>query len=304
VAGDEPAFDLTLPDDIDTSDLDADIRAELRTLVRMKAQLVGGHLVMAGRLIDEEPEKAYAHARAAQRLAPRLAATREALGLAAYLSDRYAEALAELRAARRITGSNHQWAVMADCERGLGRPEKALEMSQAPEAKELDKATQVELRIVGAGARRDLGQADAAVVMLQGADLTPVEPEPWTARLRYAYAEALLDSGRDDEAREWFAKAGEVDPEGETDAGDRLAALDGLTFEDVDADDDEDEIGDEPDEDGDEVLVDDFEDEDDEDLDDEDEDEDGEEDGRDAAESDRSHTASADPASDSFDEEQ
>ena len=105
----------------------------------MKAQLVGAHLVMAGRLIDEEPEQAYKHAQAAQQLAPRLAATREALGLAAYLSDRYAEALAELRAARRITGSNHQWAVMADCERGLGRPEKALEMSQAPEAKELDK---------------------------------------------------------------------------------------------------------------------------------------------------------------------
>jgi tetratricopeptide (TPR) repeat protein len=261
----------------------------------MKAQLVGGHLVMAGRLIDEEPEKAYAHAREAQRLAPRLAATREALGLAAYLSDRYAEALSELRAARRITGSNHQWAVMADCERGLGRPEKALEMSQAPEVKELDKSTQVELRIVAAGARRDLGQADAAVVMLQGADLTPVEQEPWTARLRYAYAEALLDAGREDEAREWFARAGEADPEGETDAGDRLAALDGLTFDEIDADDDEDEdeeeADDESDEDDDEAFK---------DLDGEDE---AEGDG-DAAGSKRSHTASADRDSDAFDEEQ
>jgi tetratricopeptide (TPR) repeat protein len=239
-----------VPDDIDTSDLDADIRAELRTLVRMKAQLVGGHLVMAGRLIDEDPEKAYAHARAAQQLAPRLAATREALGLAAYLSDRYAEALSELRAARRITGSNHQWAVMADCERGLGRPEKALEMAQAPEVKELDKATQVELRIVAAGARRDMGQADAAVVLLQGADLTPVQPEPWTARLRYAYAEALLDASREDEAREWFSRASEVDPEGLTDAGERLAELDGLTFEEVEEElDDEADVEEDEDED-------------------------------------------------------
>ena len=237
--------ELSLPDDIDTSDLDADIRAELRTLVRMKAELVGGHLVMAGRLVDEDPEKAYAHARAAQRLAPRLAATREALGLAAYLSDRYAEALSELRAARRITGSNHQWAVMADCERGLGRPEKALEMAQAPEAKELDKATQIELRIVAAGARRDLGQPDAAVVLLQGADLTPAQPEPWTARLRYAYAEALLDSDREEEAREWFARASEVDPEGLTGAGERLAELDGLTFDEVEEEFDEDEADDE-----------------------------------------------------------
>ncbi|MGH6654597.1 MAG: tetratricopeptide repeat protein, partial [Actinocrinis sp.] len=275
--------ELELPDDIDTTDLDADIRAELRTLVRMKAQLVGGHLVMAGRLVDEDPEKAYAHARAAQQLAPRLAATREALGLAAYLSDRYAEALSELRAARRITGSNHQWAVMADCERGLGRPEKALEMSQAPEAKELDKATQVELRIVAAGARRDMGQPDAAVVLLQGADLTPAQSEPWTARLRYAYAEALLESDREDEAREWFGRASEVDPEGLTGAGERLAELDGLTFEEVEEelDDDEDtELDDEADDDDeqdDDVDEDDgeFEDEDDEDEDDEDGDEDG-----------------------------
>jgi len=260
-ASGEGVEELELPDDIDTSALDADIRAELRTLVRMKAQLVGGHLVMAGRLVDEDPEKAYAHARAAQRLAPRLAATREALGLAAYLSDRYAEALSELRAARRITGSNHQWAVMADCERGLGRPEKALEMAQAPEAKELDKATQIELRIVAAGARRDLGQPEAAAVLLQGADLSPVQPEPWTARLRYAYAEALLDGDREEEAREWFARASEVDPEGLTGAGDRLAELDGLTFDEVE---ESEELEDELEEDGDEDELDDELDEDDE----------------------------------------
>ena len=222
---------------------------------------------MAGRLVDEDPEKAYAHARAAQQLAPRLAATREALGLAAYLSDRYAEALSELRAARRITGSNHQWAVMADCERGLGRPEKALEMAQAPEAKELDKATQVELRIVAAGARRDLGQPDAAVVLLQGADLTPNQPEPWTARLRYAYAEALLETDREDEARDWFARASEVDPEGLTGAGERLAELDGLSFEEV-----EEELDDELDEETDDEFEDEFDDEDEEDEEDEEED--------------------------------
>jgi tetratricopeptide (TPR) repeat protein len=228
----------------------------------MKAQLVGGHLVMAGRLIDEDPEQAYKHARTAQQLAPRLAATREALGLTAYLSDRYAEALAELRAARRITGSNHQWAVMADCERGLGRPEKALEMAQGPEAKELDKGTQIELRIVAAGARRDLGQVDAAVAMLQGADLTPAQIEPWTARLRYAYADALLEADREPEAREWFARAAESDTDGITDAEDRIAQLDGVVFdeeEDVEAeeveeleadfDEDDDEFDDEDDED-------------------------------------------------------
>jgi hypothetical protein len=269
----------------------------------MKAQLVGGHLVMAGRLIDEDPEQAYKHARTAQQLAPRLAATREALGLAAYLSDRYAEALSELRAARRITGSNHQWAVMADCERGLGRPEKALEMAQAPEAKELDKGTQIELRIVAAGARRDLDQVDAAVAMLQGADLTPAQIEPWTARLRYAYADALLEADREAEAREWFARAAEVDSDGITDAEDRIAALDGVVFDEEDEDDataevdgesfeDEDEEEDEDDEDfddeaeADEDLEDDDDDEDDLDADDEDLDDEDDDDEDDADEDD------------------
>jgi tetratricopeptide (TPR) repeat protein len=251
----------------------------------MKAQLVGGHLVMAGRLIDEDPEQAYKHARTAQQLAPRLAATREALGLTAYLSDRYAEALAELRAARRITGSNHQWAVMADCERGLGRPEKALEMAQAPEAKELDKGTQIELRIVAAGARRDLGQVDAAVAMLQGADLTPAQIEPWTARLRYAYADALLEADREAEAREWFARAAESDTDGITDAEDRIAQLDGVVFDEEDAEnaeaDEADELEADFDEDEDDDEFDDEDDEDDDDEEDEDEVEDDEEDDED-----------------------
>jgi tetratricopeptide (TPR) repeat protein len=273
---------LELPDDIDLNDLDEDIRAELRTLVRMKAQLVGGHLVMAGRLVDDDPEQAYKHARTAQQLAPRLAATREALGLTAYLSDRYAEALAELRAARRMTGSNHQWAVMADCERGLGRPEKALEMAQAPEAKELDKGTQIELRIVAAGARRDLGQVDAAVAMLQGADLTPAHVEPWTARLRYAYADALLEADRETEAREWFARASEADSEGVTDADDRIAELDGVVFSETSEQDAETELDDEEDDD----EFEDDEDEDDEDFDDEEDDEDFDDDDDDELEDD------------------
>jgi len=154
-------------------------------------------------------------------------------------------------------------------------------MAQAPEAKELDKATQIELRIVAAGARRDLGQPEAAVVLLQGIDLTPGQPEPWTARLRYAYAEALLESDREDEARDWFARASEVDPEGLTGAGERLAELDGLSFEDVEEeldedefDDDDDELDDEDENDDDEVegeLDEDDDDDDEEDDDDEDE---------------------------------
>jgi tetratricopeptide (TPR) repeat protein len=235
----EPAVDP----DATVDKLDDEVRAELRSLPKQRAERVAGHLVMAGRLLDSDPELAYAHARVAQRLAARLAGTREAAGLAAYLSGHYSEALAELRAARRMTGSNAHWAVMADCERGLGRPERALAMASAPEAAELDHATRVELRIVAAGARRDQENPDAALVLLQGADLDDPAVRPWSARLRYAYADILTELGREDEARHWFAQAAYADADGTTDAAERLAELDGITFVDAldsDADDDDD----------------------------------------------------------------
>jgi tetratricopeptide (TPR) repeat protein len=130
---------------------------------------------------------------------------------------------------------------MADCERGLGRPEKALDMAGAPEVHKLDKAGQVEMRLVAAGARRDMGQLDAAIVTLQSPELASNSVQPWTARLRYAYADALLAAGREDEAREWFAKAVESDKDGSTDASDRLAELDGVEFVDALVE-DEDEV--------------------------------------------------------------
>jgi ClpP class serine protease len=127
-------------------------------------------------------------------------------------------------------------------------------MAGAPEVHKLDKAGQVEMRLVAAGARRDMGQLDAAIVTLQSPELASNAVQPWTARLRYAYADALLAAGRESEAREWFAKAVEADRDGSTDASDRLAELDGVEFTDaldetladedvVDGDDDGDDNG-------------------------------------------------------------
>ncbi len=92
---------------------------------------------MAAQLLDEDPELAYAHAQAAQRRAGRVGLVREALGIAAYQVGHYEEALRELRTARRLTGSSEHLAVMADCERGLGRPERALDLAASDEAKTL-----------------------------------------------------------------------------------------------------------------------------------------------------------------------
>ncbi|WP_411144232.1 hypothetical protein [Streptomyces sp. x-80] len=209
------------------------MRQELLSLPKTLAEDVARNLVMVAKLLDEDPEQAYGYSRVALRLASRVAAVREAAGFAAYAVGNYSEALAEFRAARRMTGSVELWPVMADCERGLGRPEKAMAMAGEPEVKRLDRAGQVEMRLVAAGARRDMGQADAAVVTLQSPELASSAVHPWTARLRYAYADALLEVGREGEARDWFAKALEADQNGTTDASDRLAELDGVEFTDV-----------------------------------------------------------------------
>jgi tetratricopeptide (TPR) repeat protein len=184
---------------------------------------------MAGRLAEEEPERAYKHARAARRLASRVGVVREAAGVAAYHAGEWAEALAELRAARRLSAGDVSYLpVMVDCERGLGRPERALDLIKSPEAQNLDPMGRVELRIVESGVRRDLGQYDAAVVTLQIPELRDRRLRPWSARLFYAYADALAEAGRKEEASDWFARAAAADRDGETDAAERYAELEGL----------------------------------------------------------------------------
>jgi tetratricopeptide (TPR) repeat protein len=227
--------------------LERSVSRELSTLRAEAAEQAAKHLVMAGRLLDEDPELAHAHALAARKCGPRVAVIREAVGLAAYAAGQWAEALAELRAARRISGDDEHWPVMADCERALGRPEKALQMAAAPEVAKLSRAAVIEMRIVAAGARADLGQPDAAVVTLQTADLQNATA-PWAARLRFAYAAALEAVGRRDEARQWYERAAEADPEGETDAAERLQELDGIRFFDDDAADLDPEVVADPDE--------------------------------------------------------
>jgi len=295
---------MFIPEDVHAEELGAEARQELRGLPKTLADEVARNLVMIGRTVDEDPELAYKYAKVALRLASRVAAVREAAGIAAYMAGAYAEALSELRAARRMTGSAEHWAVMADCERGLGRPERALTMAGADEVKELDRAAQVELRIVAAGARRDLGQLDAAVVTLQVPELNAGSSNPWVARLRFAYADALVAAGRADEARDWFSKAAEADASGETGAAERLAEIDGLDFVDAldpDADDDsdiEDSAADAiADEDADEIDVTDSDDVD-EDADEDEGDDEGAEDTADDVESDAAAAGDAEDAAD------
>jgi tetratricopeptide (TPR) repeat protein len=230
-----------IPEEITATDLDQEVRAELLSLARDVADKVARHLVAAGQIIDEDSELALSHAIAARRLASRIAVVREAVGLAAYAAGDWTTAIAELRTYHRMTGRQTHLAELADCERALGRPERAIDLFRGADVAKLEKAGAIELLIVAAGARGDLGQHDAAVAMLQVKELTADEDAEWAARLRYAYADALLAAGRRDEAREWFARTATVDEEQVTNAAERLLELDGVTIEGDDVDEDEEE---------------------------------------------------------------
>jgi tetratricopeptide (TPR) repeat protein len=184
----------------------------------------------------EDPEEGYGFAQAAKRLAARVGVVREACGITAYQTGRWADALSEFRAARRMTGRDDYVPVMADCERALGRPDRALALVHEVNADDLSRPTQIELRIVESGIRRDQGLADAAVLLLQVPELTSGRVRPWSARLFYAYGDALLAADRAEEARTAFARAVEIDPDGETDAAERLDELDGIVLDDLEDD--------------------------------------------------------------------
>jgi len=220
-----------VPDAITPQQLDPEARSQLNSLPNDLADSVARYLIAASLATD--PEQGYAFAQAAKRLAARVGVVREAVGIAAYRTGRWAEALSELRAARRMTGSDEYIPMMADSERALDRLDRALALIREADLRQLDRAAQIELLIVESGIRRDQGLTDAAVLVLQVPELAGRRPRPWSARLLYAYADALLAAGREQEARDAFARAAAADTNDETDAADRLDELDGIEFEDL-----------------------------------------------------------------------
>ena len=147
------------------------------------------------------------------------------MGEAAYRAGEYAEALTELRAAKRMNGTHDYVPMMADCERALGRPDRALTLVRNAPREALSAELNAELTLVEAGARRDRGELDAALRTLENASLNSRIRAPWVARLRYAYADVLLAAERTSDALEWFHRAESIDADGVTDAGERASEL-------------------------------------------------------------------------------
>lgn len=199
--------DPVVADDVQAKDLDRVARAQLKTLSKENADGVAQHLVMVARLIDTDPALAHAHAVSAARRAGRIAVVRETLAITAYSIGDFALALRELRTYRRISGRDDQLPLMVDSERGLSRPDRALELGRSVPRASLAVEVQVLLAIAMSGARLDLGQTDAALDELQIPQLDPNTAFPWSPALFDAYAAVLEDLGRNAEAEQWWQRS-------------------------------------------------------------------------------------------------
>ncbi|WP_353664768.1 hypothetical protein [Microbacterium sp. che218] len=158
-------------------------------------------------MIDEDPALAHAHALAASRSAGRVGVVRETVAITAYAVGDFALALRELRTHRRITGSDEQLPLIVDSERGVGRPDRALEEGRAVDRSTLSTSVRVQLAIAMSGARLDLGQADRALQELEIPEADPDRAFEWSPALFSARAAVLEELGRLDEAAEWERRA-------------------------------------------------------------------------------------------------
>lgn len=199
--------DPEIPERIEARDLDKGARAELKTLSKDNADAVARHLVAASELLDDDPELAHRHAQSAARRAGRVAVVRETLAITAYATGDFALALRELRTYRRISGSNDQLPLMVDSERGVGRPDRALEVGRAVDRAELSPAVQVGLAIAMSGARLDLNQPELALAELEIPQLDPDRAFSYSPALFAAYAEVLEELGRTADAAVWRSRA-------------------------------------------------------------------------------------------------
>lgn len=200
----ERAKSPMIPEEITENDLDLMVRVQMKTLSPENQERVSRHLAMVRLLIDADPELAHAHAVAAADRAGRIAVVRETVGLTAYTIGDFALALREMQTYRRLSGRNDQLPIMVDSERGLGRPEKALELGRSVPREELEPGVRANLAIAMSGARLDLGQNELALAELEIEELNPKKAFDYSPQLFRAYADTLEILGRNAESERWF----------------------------------------------------------------------------------------------------
>ncbi|MDR1825126.1 MAG: hypothetical protein LBR27_07335 [Bifidobacteriaceae bacterium] len=201
-----------VPEHITPEDLPEPIRRQLAGLGKQNGAQVARHLVMVLECLEEAPEVAYQHARAAADRAGRITVVREYAALASYYSGRWAEAVREIRTYQRLSGTSAYPQLLADALRGVGKPREALDVIQRADLTDLDETDRLELVLVQAGARADLGEYDAALALLAKASRQAQLPDGAPGRL--ALARRRIEALRDGAApadEEWMDEADELE---------------------------------------------------------------------------------------------
>lgn len=199
--------DPIIPDSVQARDLDKGAYIELKGLSKENAERVARHLVASALAFEADPELAHRHALAAARTAGRIAVVRETVAITAYETGDFALALRELRTYRRLTGKNDHIALIVDSERGLERPEKAIEEGRAVDRASIPVESRVALAIAMSGARLDLGQAELALGELEIPELDANRAFSYSPALFHAYAEVLDELGRAKDSASWRHRA-------------------------------------------------------------------------------------------------
>lgn len=152
-----------MPKGIEWSMLSRDERDRLRGLSKEHAENIGLHMLAAYSLADTDPQWALQHAQWIAKQASRIDMARETLAFLAYRQGDYKLALREFKTAFRMNGFLDYLPFIADCERGLGHPERAIEVALSDDAKQLRGESKAEMFLVLAGAQGDLGNWDKAI---------------------------------------------------------------------------------------------------------------------------------------------
>ncbi|MCT6811307.1 MAG: helicase, partial [Bifidobacterium sp.] len=191
-----------MPKGLEWSMLSKDDRLRLRGLSKEHAENIGLHILAAYALEETDPQGALAHAKWAARQASRIDLARETLALVAYRQGDYKLALKEFRTAHRMNGYSDYLPFIADCERGLGNPRKAIEEATSEEGSQLQGESKAEMFLVYAGALGDLGLWDKAIETVQA--LVKARGLSGDYRMRAVQAEQnfLEQAGRSQEALE------------------------------------------------------------------------------------------------------
>lgn len=189
-----------MPKGIEWSMLSTDDRERLRGLSKEHAENIGLHILAAYTLEERDPELALEHAKWVAHQASRIDFARETLAFVAYRQGDYKLALREFRTAFRMNGFLDYLPFIADCERGMGEPKKAIETAMSDDAKYLRGEFKAEMFLVYAGALGDLELWNKAIEIVHTLGRSKGLAGEYRMRAVQAEQYFLEQAGRSDEA--------------------------------------------------------------------------------------------------------